>query len=197
MRKGILLFILFLFTSVIYGQSTSASSAGHDYMWSRMFISSAHINVVGSVNVPTQDSVEANLVFSKTDTNTVVVGFLIPNDYSEGSDIYPYVIWTPTSADTGNVVWEIIASWTDMTGVVAYSDTLTLTSVVDSVASKLFVQQVESLDGSDKDAVSLVQLQVSRLGGASADTYDDTVGLRGVSLVYLSDKRSGSTGLIK
>lgn len=101
----------------------------------------------------------------------------LPNDYLPGSDIVPYLRWSPVDATAGYVNWEWEWCWRNVGGDVTAVDTgfgATTTagsSAAPGAAGRIVEQQFTALSGADKEPGSTVFVTLSRRADVAADTY--------------------------
>jgi hypothetical protein len=66
----------------------------------------------------------------------------IPHDYKEGTELIPHVHWSPTTADTGNIVWGL--EYTKAGDGVTFPATATITTT--PTAASAVINQLNRLD---------------------------------------------------
>jgi hypothetical protein len=95
----------------------------------------------------------------------------ILHGYLEGSDIYFHVHWMPTTANAGNVKWQLEYSWQNVDGTFANP---TIIDVIDAASGTAWSHQ-------------LAAFAVFRDPGDAADTYGDDAALIQVGIHYQID----------
>jgi len=87
-----------------------------------------------------------------------------------GSDIYPHVHWTPTTADSGNVKWQLEYSWADIDGTFSAPTTISKVCAAEGIAWEHLFCDMGKIDGSNKKRVS--SMMVCRLFRDPIDVED-------------------------
>jgi len=97
-------------TSMLRNFSYWLDRASRDY-WEALQIPAGSINLSGSATPPTVDTttVPGSLLFSTSSTNAIAGCVQVPHGWKEGSNIYPHIHWTKTTADGSGlaVAWEM------------------------------------------------------------------------------------------
>jgi hypothetical protein len=97
----------------------------------------------------------------------------IIHGYAEGTDIYPHIHWMPTTANAGNVKWQLEYSWQNIDGV--FADPTTTFSISTS-AGTAWTSQLDffpAVDGTGKDHGSAFVFRLFRDPTDGADTYNN------------------------
>jgi hypothetical protein len=109
--------------------------------------------------------------FSATLTNEVVLSF--QGRHATDGMLSIHVHWAPTTADVGNVVWElehVKSSRSEATGV------STVTQVIDAASGVAKQEQITSLyTYTGLEDSDIVVCRLARLGGDAADTYPEKI----------------------
>lgn len=119
----------------------------------------------------------------------------ILHGYLEGSDIYFHVHWMPTTANAGNVKWQLEYSWQNVNG--TFSNP-TIIDVVDAVSGTAWDHQLAPfalIDGAGMTINSTVVFRLFRDPGD--DTYSDDAALIQVGIHYQIDVYGSRTQIIK
>ena len=130
--------------------------------------------------------------FDAASNESIPFTLQLPHTWYEGSDVYPYVRWSPTSADTGVVSWEFIYRWAN-----ADSPFSTATSeIIDQAGggtagmNLLALSTPVAADGKYIGA-TLVGM-INRLASSGGDTYTDDAVLIDAGLLIQVDTSRGS-----
>jgi hypothetical protein len=116
---------------------------------------------------------DGTLGFASTLQRTMYLPFVIPEDWKEGTTIYPYVVWWPHDNTAGDVVWQIDHEIADVGATLPGGWTTVKTTATVSLNTMRTVYRTSlgsiSMTGLHINAVIL--LNVSRMGADVADTY--------------------------
>jgi hypothetical protein len=122
----------------------------------------------------------------------------IPHSYKEGSNIYPHVHWTPTTADAGNVVWQLEYTWANISG--TFPAVATIASTAAAAGGTAWVHKMSvfaAISGADKTISSMLVCRLFRDGGHASDTYAHDVSLLEFDIHYESDTVGSRTETAK
>lgn len=150
-------------------------------------------NSVVSGTLPTATTMLGGLrqwAFSAAATNELQFVLVLPYDYAEGTDIYPFVQWSQSSTGAGNAIWGIeysVAPSYDTT-VFPATTSITLTDAAPGVAYKLQLGEFAAVTGTTFLPNTVLLLRVYRDGAAGGDTLADTAFLHAVGVHYESNR---------
>lgn len=107
----------------------------------------------------------------------------LPHRWKEGSKIYPHVHWTPTTADAGNVVWELEYSWANIDG--TFGAPSNMASDATAAGGTAWVHKLTVLkeagnayiDGTGKTMSSMLVCRLHRNSNAGSDTLNKDVAM--------------------
>ena len=106
----------------------------------------------------------------------------LPHSYKEGSDLEFHVHWSPSTTNTGNVVWELDYAAITIGGTLSSVSTLTDTIAADGTAFKHQVSDIDDIvSGTGLGISTLLICRFTRLGDDGADTFT------GVAFAYEVD----------
>lgn len=132
--------------------------------------------------------------FDGTGARVEEVHFMIqlPHSYKEGSDIYPHVHWTPTTAAAGNVVWQLEYSWASIDGTFGATTTIASTAKATGATAWAHRMSVFSAIDGDPGAVnytisSMLVCRLFRDGNHADDSYAADVSLLEFDIHFESD----------
>jgi hypothetical protein len=95
-----------------------------------------------------------------------------PHGYKLGTDICPHVHWSPTTADAGNVKWNLEYTWVEIGGTFAASATIDVTDAASGTAWDHQVAGFADINGSGITTVSSMLVgRLYRDPTDGADTY--------------------------
>ena len=129
------------------------------------------INPPGLASDPTFNTTEGYFEFADAATNLLFITLQLPHNYMEGSNIYPHVHWVQTAA--GLPLWRLDYKW--FNNGVTYPAAFTQIDIVDSVftytsGNLVQISRFPLIVGTNKNISSILQLQLSRIGGDASDT---------------------------
>jgi len=116
------------------------------------------------------------------------------HDYLEGSDIVPHVHWCPTTADAGNVKWQIEYIWISRTGTITTSTTIAVTTAAGGTAWTLKRSDFPTVDGTGRNIGDRFMFRIFRDPADAADTYAHDAAILDVGIHYEKDTM-GSRGI--
>ena len=108
----------------------------------------------------------------------------MPHSYWEGTDMDFHILWSPTTAAAGDVVWGLEYTWANIGDVISASTISSTTDSTDSTAYKHHITVLTTIPGTGKKIRSTFMGRIYRDGGDAADTYNADVALLEVSLTY-------------
>ncbi len=109
------------------------------YYWDDMRAPATSLRVpAAGLNPPTWDNANVGWLFEGTGVGTpdetLFHIFHFPHTYVEGSDVIPHLHWQATTADAGNVYWQLQYSWMNDGEVQPGMTTIFITPAVSGVA---------------------------------------------------------------
>lgn len=127
----------------------------------------------------------------------------MPHNWKIGSNIYPHVHWTPTTADAGNVVWELEYSWCNIGGTFgAPSNMASDATAAGGTAWAHHLTYLKSggnnyIDATGKTLSSMLMCRIHRNSNAGSDTLNKDVALLEVDFHYQIDSLGSDEELVK
>jgi hypothetical protein len=121
----------------------------------------------------------------------------ILHGYLEGSDIYFHVHWMPTTANAGDVKWQLEYSWQTVDGTFANP---TIISIVDAAGGAAWKHQLApfaAIDGSGMGVNSAVVFRLFRDPTDGDDDYADDAALIQVGIHYQIDVYGSRSQTVK
>jgi hypothetical protein len=116
--------------------------------------------------------------------------------YKMGTDMNPHVHYSPTTSNTGNVVWGIEYTVSPVNGIFGTTNILEVVDPVDGIAYKHQPASFGIMDGIE--AVSFMFVgRVYRDGTSAEDTYPDGAALLEIDIHYLADSIGSSLEFTK
>lgn len=109
------------------------------------------------------------------------------HSYKEGSDISIHVHWCPTSANSGDVKWQLEYSWADMNATFPALSTTSVTQAAGGTAWATKIASFPTITGTGKHIGSAINFRLFRDPGDSADTYADDAGLLCIGVHFQKD----------
>lgn len=108
------------------------------------------------------------------------------HDYKEGTDIYPHIHWSPTTASAGNVKWQLEYSVVSPGGAISGSSTTTVTQAASGI--KLHnAEFTTSIPGTNRKIGDQIMLRLFRNPSDGADDYGDPAALISFGIHYQVD----------
>lgn len=150
------------------------------------FISASTADVTGGTYTSYRGS--SVLTLSASVTNGMTFQFIMPTDYAEGTNVYPYMHLICPDANAGNIILYWYSSWANINEVFpAY--TVNYQGMASSgTADEHFTRSPDQyINGSGKKINSVMLCNAGRNGGHAADTYGSVVYLVGAGMRYLRD----------
>lgn len=144
-----------------------------------------------TLNVPSFSSFKTGTktyMFSPFSTNDLFFSMQLPNNYKRGTDLKPYVYYTPKTNDTGGVVWEIeytIAGIGDTFPSTTINSIITTESTIPFKAEKA---AFTTISGSGLKESTMLFFRLSRLATSLDDTYPSDACLLSFNLHYQVEK---------
>jgi hypothetical protein len=166
--------------------------------WEDLRFPAAGINPPGAASDPSRDTSDGRLVFSASQTNTIAIQAQMPHNWKEGSQIRPHIHWSPTSADTGDVLWKVeykIANRGDV-----FPGSFTPLEVLDAGSGVADMHQIIGLgfiDMSGFEVSCMLLILLHRMGADGTDTYTGTAKLNEFDIHYQVDSLGSQAELVK
>ena len=105
-------------------------------------------------------------------TNSLHFSAQLPHGYKLGTDLDAHIHWSPTTTNTGDVVWKLEYTIVAINGTFAASDTLTAIDAADGTTDKHQLTDLGDIDGSGLTEVSAMLVgRLTRAGTHTSDTY--------------------------
>lgn len=120
---------------------------------------------------------------------------MLRHDYREGSALLPFVLWEPTTADAGNVVWGLDYSMAIIGDALPSPSSLSVTSAAAGVADTVTRASFDEIEGEGLQRMSGVRGRVFRDANNAADTYGADATLCCVGFVYQGEGRGSMRGM--
>ena len=129
-------------------------------------------------------------LFSAAATNELIYCLVLPFDYREGTDIYPFVQWTTTGTNAGNVRWcieyTVVKGYNQ--GVLPATTTVAITPAASGTVNQLMTSEFAAITGTNFEPDTLMWMRVYRDGSNGADTCTDTAFLFAVGVHHQSTR---------
>lgn len=106
-------------------------------------------------------------------TEQVYGSLEMDHDWKEGSTIYPHIHWMPTTANAGDVKWQLEYFWVPVGGTVTGSTVITATQSSTGTAWNMHFLNFPSISGGGKTIGSQMMVRLFRIPTDGADTYPD------------------------
>jgi len=138
------------------------------------------INPTGAAGAPTLDNDNGWMSFDANTQQVVAIQVQLPHRWKEGSTIYPHVHWAKSTADAGNVVWQLEYKWVPINA--AMDTTWTVLTVSSPIAAtpdtntarKHLISAFTPVAATGKKISDMMIVKLSRLATDAADTYTAT-----------------------
>lgn len=143
------------------------------------------------------------LMFEAGHHDEVFFEIQMPHNWKEGTDIHPHVHWTPTTADAGNVVWDLDYSWANIDG--TFGAPSTMATDARAAGGTAWVHKmddfktggVETISGTGKTLSSMLVCRLHRNSNSGSDTLNKDVALLEFDIHYEVDSFGSDEELIK
>lgn len=127
-------------------------------------------SVTGSVGVYA-------LAFGKTVVEEVFFSCQIPHSWKIGSNLNPHIHWSPSDTDTGDVMWVLEYTISEIGGIFGDTEIISVVDAGDGVAHKHQYADLGDIDmsayTSASDVSIMLMCRLYRNGIAPQDTYDN------------------------
>jgi hypothetical protein len=111
----------------------------------------------------------------------------ILHDYKEGSDIVSHVHWMPSTADVGNVKWQMEYIWVNRGGTAGASTTIDVTTAAGGTAWVGHISSFPAVSGAGMEMGSRFMFRILRDPADVADTYGFDAVLLDIGVHYERD----------
>lgn len=113
--------------------------------------------------------------------------FEIPHDYKEGTDLHIHTHWSPTTTNTGNVVWGIEYTYSNMQGI--FGNNVTVTGAPDPASGIIHKHEFSNIAVISDLLIkigTIVAFRLFRQNGGT-DTFTGNVFLHSMGIHYQID----------
>jgi hypothetical protein len=111
----------------------------------------------------------------------------ILHDYKEGSNIAPHVHWMPSTADVGDVKWQMEYIWVNRGGTAGASTTIDVTTAAGGTAWVGHISSFPAVSGAGMEMGSRFMFRIFRNPADGADTYGFDAVLLDIGVHYERD----------
>lgn len=156
------------------------------------------INPPGAATDPARDNSDGRFVFSATLTNTIAVQVQMPHGWKEGTPVEMHIHWSPTSADTGNVLWRVQYKIADIGG--TFPSVWSVTDVLSAGSGTADAHQYADFGEIPMTGFHLscmILVLISRVGNDTRDTYADTAKLNEFDIHYQANTLGSFEEVVK
>ena len=160
---------------------------GYEPTWDDLRMPAVSINPPGAVSDPDRDTVDPGLLFDPGTSELVHIIAQMPHSWIEGSEIRPHVHWSPTSTDTGSVVWQLEYQVQNSGDVLGAYTTITVTQAASGVSGEQRIALFPAVPMTGFTLSAIVMCRLSRLATDGADTYTDDARLIEFDIHYQID----------
>jgi len=112
----------------------------------------------------------------------------LPHTYKPGTAVEPHIHWTPTTTNTGSVLWGIECTWQSAGGTYGNTSVTTQADAGDGVAYKHQMAPLPDIDGTGQSESSMLICRVFRDGANAADTYTGGAAMLEIDFHYQVEK---------
>ena len=109
------------------------------------------------------------------------------HDYKEGSNIYFHVHWCATTANAGNVKWQLEYSWVNQNETAPVSTTISIIQAAGGTAWVHKLAEFPVISGQSKKIGSVIEFRIYRDPNDAADTYPNDAALKNIGIHYQDD----------
>lgn len=121
----------------------------------------------------------------------------IPHGWKEGSVLYPHVHWTPTTADAGNVHWQMEYTFANVNDAFPAVTTISGTDAAATTAWTHQIDPLTSIDGKDKKLSAMFVGRLFRDPAHASDTYAFDAALLEIDIHYEIDAPGSDAFYVK
>jgi len=132
----------------------------------------------GGIYAPRFDAGVSNMVYGS---------FELQHDYEEGTDLYFHVHWSPTTTNTGNIVWGV--EYTITSGFTAFPAAATVTGTpyaAPGIVDQHVIQNILVINGFGLKIGAMLAFRLFRQAGGT-DTFTGNAFLHSVGVHYAAD----------
>lgn len=112
----------------------------------------------------------------------------IPHTYKQDTDITAHVHWVPTTTNSGDVVWGLEYTWSNVNDTFGNTAILTVTDAADLIIGKHQAVALNTITGTGKRESSMLLCRIFRDSTVAADTYPDDAALLEIDFHFLNEK---------
>jgi len=112
----------------------------------------------------------------------------LPHTYKPGTPVEPHIHWTPTTTNTGSVMWGIECTWQSAGGTFGNTTVSTQADAGDGTAYKHQMAPLPNIDGTGQSESSMLLCRVFRDGANAADTYTAGAAMLEIDFHYQVEK---------
>lgn len=167
-------------------------------VWEDLRFPATAINPTGAPSPMTFDTTNIGFSAAASGTQVIAVVGQMPHAWKQGSSIVPHIHWSPTSTDTGSVLWRLEYKWTNIND--TESGSFTTVDVLDPGDGTTLKHQLASfgsISGTGKTLSSALVMKISRIGGDASDTYADAALMREFDIHYEIDTIGSRSEYVK
>ncbi len=110
-----------------------------------------------------------------------------PHNYKEGTDLHAHIHWGPTTADAGDVKWNLEYSWVNIGDVAPAVQTVAATGAAGGTAFRHNMVDLPVISGSGKTLSSMIVGRLYRNPSDGSDTYGFDAALLELDFHYQID----------
>lgn len=182
-----------LYTKLSTGwERTSNLVPADKELWDDFRFPAQAINPPGIASDPTWDTTNIGWSFANGATKVIQMVAQMPHGWVEGSRIHPHIHWEPSTAATGNVLWRLQYRWRDEGDTAEALTTLDILAPANGTALTLQRDFFPYVSGAGKEKSSILELQLSRIGGDTTDTFSGAAILKEFDIHYQLDSLGSS-----
>ena len=123
--------------------------------------------------------------FAPAATNFLFFVAQLPHTYKEGTSLNAHIHWEPSNTDTGNVLWRMSYRWRNNGETAAAMTDVDITVSANGTALTLQIDSFASISKTDALISSILDIQLSRIGGDAADTFTGNAILKEFDIHYM------------
>lgn len=172
--------------------------AGDAVVWNDMVAPAA--NLRPGASSPTFAAIVGGIYgyrFDVASTQNLYGAFEIVHDYMEGSDLDIHVHWSPTTTNTGNIVWNVEYCVANIDGTFSSTTSAAMTpTAAPGVVGQHVLSEVTTISGEGLTIGAIVLFNVFRQNGGT-DTFTGNAFLHSVGAHYQLDTAGSRAELVK
>jgi hypothetical protein len=167
-------------------------------VWEDLRFPATGINPPGAASDPVRDTSDGRLVFSASATNIIAVQVQMPHAWLPGSSLHPHVHWSPATANSGNVLFQISYKIANVNEAFpADFTTAVVIGAAGGAADKHQLSSFPSIPMTGKTLSCMLLMLIARIGGDDQDTYASTIKLNEFDIHYEIDTLGSAEELTK